>query len=97
MNDEVIWRGIDNTRGADGDPVSSLLLVDSDVAETYQENTPSAANPNAISNNSYCEWDWVLQHYLANRRHDLLFQDGLQQRSDVQLVSEFGSFDDYFA
>ena len=66
VNDGVIWRGIDNTRGADGDPITVFRLNDSDVFETYQENQPSVANPNAISNNSFGEWDWVLQHYLAN-------------------------------
>ncbi len=57
----VIWRGFDNTTPADGANITTLLLTTSNVLESYEEQNPSAANPNAINNGQRGEWDWVVE------------------------------------
>ena len=61
------WRGFDNGGGGtvDGATITTLLLADSDVAETYEEANPSAPNPSAINSGQQGEWDWVLQNNTA--------------------------------
>jgi len=57
----TIWRGYNNTTPADGATVTSLLLSNSNVMESYEEANPSVANPNTIFVGQRGEWDWVLQ------------------------------------
>jgi len=46
----------------DGRILPSTLLVNSDLAETYEEENPTRLNQNAITFNSEAEWDFVLQN-----------------------------------
>ena len=59
------WRGFDNPAITDGTTLPGLLLSSSTVAQTYQEQNPSAANPNAINAAQRAEWDWVVQNNAA--------------------------------
>ncbi len=56
------WRGFDNPTTADGVLITGLLLTTSTVAETYEEQNPSAANPNQIDAGDRAEWDWVVEN-----------------------------------
>ncbi len=47
---------------ADGYELTSLLLTDSDVLETYEEGNPTVPNPNAINVGEAAEWDFALQN-----------------------------------
>ena len=55
------WRGFDNPAVLDGNILPTLLLSLSDVAETYEEENPSAVNPNPLGSRDFGEWDWVIQ------------------------------------
>ena len=61
IGSSATWRGFDNASVADGSTLASLLLTTSTVAGTYEEDNPSASNPNAVSIGSRAEWDWVVQ------------------------------------
>ncbi|MFC1925596.1 hypothetical protein ACFLW2_02745 [Chloroflexota bacterium] len=61
-----LWRGYNNTAPADGATITSLLLSTSDVLESYEEQNPSVANPNAINTGQQGEWDWVMHNYNAD-------------------------------
>jgi len=56
-----IWRGYDNAGVAAGSTLSSTVLSVSSTSETYEEQNPSAATPNAVTAGNDAEWDWVLQ------------------------------------
>jgi len=56
-----IWRGFDNPTPADGATLPGTLLTGSNVVETYEEENPSALNPNAVTDGQRAEWDWVVQ------------------------------------
>jgi hypothetical protein len=55
------WRGYDNATPADGATIISLLLSNSNVMESYEEENPSVAMPNNIYVGQRGGWDWVLQ------------------------------------
>ena len=57
-----IWRGSDNSLVLDGTAIGILLLTGSDVLETYEETSPSLANPQQVSIGGRAEWDWVVQN-----------------------------------
>ena len=57
----AIWRGYNNATPADGAIITALLLSNSNVMESYEEENPSVANPNTIYVGQRGEWDWVLQ------------------------------------
>jgi len=57
----AIWRGYNNATPSDGATITSMLLSNSNVMESYEEENASAANPNAIYVGQRGEWDWVLQ------------------------------------
>ena len=59
------WRGLDNGTPADGATVASLLLTGSNALESYEEQNPSANNPNAVFVGQRGEWDWVVQNNSA--------------------------------
>jgi hypothetical protein len=59
------WRGFDNPSVADDAAITSILLPDSAVLETYEEAGPSALNPNAVAVDQQGEWDWAVQDYNA--------------------------------
>ena len=60
-----IWRGFDNSLVDDGNAISTQLLDSTNVLETYEENSPSLSNPNAIPLGDRAEWDWVVQNNSA--------------------------------
>jgi hypothetical protein len=56
-----VWEFHDNTSVASGTTLTSTLqLADSDVGETYEEQNPTAVNPNAIAAGQDGEWDFAL-------------------------------------
>jgi hypothetical protein len=59
----TIWRGYNNPVPSDGAALDSwdMVLSSSNVAESYEEQNDSAANPRAISAGQRGEWDWVLE------------------------------------
>ena len=57
-----IWRGFDNPTSTDGATLPGLLLSTSTVAQSYEEQNPSVANPNVINAGQRSEWDWVLEN-----------------------------------
>ncbi len=57
-----IWRGYDNASPADGATLSSTLLSVSDVAQTYEEGNPTAANPNGVNTGQDGEWDFAIEN-----------------------------------
>ena len=61
------WRGYDNFSVSDGATLtpSEIQLSNSDVAESYEEENPSAPDPRPILADERGEWDWVLQNYAA--------------------------------
>jgi|GEM_PF-5385377 len=60
VGSSTTWIGYDNASVSDGAALTSLILSSSTVKETYQENEPAAATPNAIPANGHGEWDWSL-------------------------------------
>lgn len=58
-----IWRGYNNASVTDGVTLSTNLLTNSNIKQTYIENgAMSGTNPNAISTGDRSEWDWVIQN-----------------------------------
>ncbi len=56
----TLWSFYNNTSVSDGATISSTLLATSNVQESYGENNPTAANPNAIAVGQLGEWDFAL-------------------------------------
>ena len=55
-------RGYNNASVADGATLSSLVLTNTDVLGTYEEENNSAATPNQIGVDEYMEFDWVIEN-----------------------------------
>ncbi|PIP34038.1 hypothetical protein COX22_01145, partial [Candidatus Falkowbacteria bacterium CG23_combo_of_CG06-09_8_20_14_all_49_15] len=72
--DATAWRGYNNPAPADGAALSADLLSLSDFPESYEESNPSASNPQAITVNSFGEWDWVLYNHGASALTDYCFR-----------------------
>ncbi|MGM0629034.1 MAG: hypothetical protein ACQESA_01265, partial [Patescibacteria group bacterium] len=60
IGSSTIWRGT-STSVSDGAELTSLLLSVSDTAGTFEEENPSAVNPNEVLQNNDVEYDWVLE------------------------------------
>lgn len=57
------WRGYNNASVSDGTGLSAPPKISSaDVLATYEEENPSATNPNAVAPGQEAEWDWVIEH-----------------------------------
>jgi hypothetical protein len=56
-----IWRGSNNATPADGAAITALRLTTSNILGSYEEQNPSALNPNAIAIGQRGEWDWVVE------------------------------------
>lgn len=56
-----IWRYYDNPNVTDSSTLTSALLSSSNVKQSYQESSPSAA-PNGIKDGETAEWDFSLQN-----------------------------------
>ncbi|MDR3643006.1 MAG: DUF2341 domain-containing protein [Candidatus Doudnabacteria bacterium] len=54
------WNFYSNPGIASGTTVSSLLLSTSNVQETYEQNNPTAMNPNQVSVGQNGEWDFSI-------------------------------------
>lgn len=54
------WIFKDNSIPADGAAITALLVSTSTVLETYEENNPSALNPNSATTTDFIEYDWSL-------------------------------------
>jgi hypothetical protein len=62
IDSSTIWRGYNNGSPADGVAALTLLLTGSSVSGTYEEQNPSALNPNRVNVGQRAEWGWVIQH-----------------------------------
>ena len=69
-----VWRGVANPSITDGTELPSLLLASSTVAETYEEENTSAANPSAIGVGNRAEWDWAVEPNGADDGTDYYFR-----------------------
>lgn len=54
------WLFYNNPTPADGATITTALLPNSTVSETYEENNPTASNPNAVAEANIAEWDFAL-------------------------------------
>lgn len=71
-----IWRAVDATP-VDGTELlsgASLLLSTSNVAGTYEENSPSASNPNTVEIGEYIEYDWIVENNSALQKSSYCFR-----------------------
>ena len=68
------WRGYNNPTADDGDTLPSLLLSQSDVLQSYEEENSSVLNPNSVAVGEYAEWDWVIQENGASFSTSYLFR-----------------------
>ena len=57
-----VWRGYDNSTLSDGANLTTLLLPNSNVLETYEENGLTSSLANSIAVGERGEFDWVLQN-----------------------------------
>lgn len=57
------WRGYNNAAASDGDTLSSALLQNTTVFESYEEENDSTLNPRGIPIGGVAEWDFALQNY----------------------------------
>jgi hypothetical protein len=68
------WIGYDNPVPDDGTSTGSILLSNSNVFQSYEEENPSVTNPRGISIGEYGEWDWVLMNNGATASSDYCFR-----------------------
>lgn len=59
---------------SDGRQLPSVLLTESDLPETYEQESPTASNLNAITVGTDVEWDFVLQNNGASGGTDYCFR-----------------------
>ncbi len=71
-----VWRAVDATPvgGTELLGGASLLLSVSDVAGTYEENSPSAVNPNTVDIGEYVEYDWIVENNAAIQKSSYCFR-----------------------
>ncbi len=68
------WEFYDNTSVADNTSLSSILLASSTVAQTYEEENPSLANPKFVPVGGFAEWDWTLYNNAASSSSNYCFR-----------------------
>jgi hypothetical protein len=70
------WRAYDGTPADDTELLGggALLLSVSNVAGTYEENSPSAPNPNTVAIGDYVEYDWVVENNAAVQKSSYCFR-----------------------
>jgi len=80
-NDVGAVGGPEVWRAADGTPIDgteldggSLLLSVANVAGTYEENSPSAVNPNTVEIGDYLEYDWLVENNAALQKSSYCFR-----------------------
>ncbi len=70
----ALWRGYNNAGVTDGANLSSLLLTNSNVGESYTEQNNSSSTPTEIPLLQTGEWDWVIQDNLATEGTNYCFR-----------------------
>ncbi|MCK5211523.1 hypothetical protein KAJ89_02365, partial [Candidatus Parcubacteria bacterium] len=75
------WIGYNNPDPVDGATLSSNKLASSTVAESYEEENPSANIPRGLSDGEFGEWDWAIYNQSASSSSNycfrMVFGDGL--------------------
>ena len=75
------WIGYNNPDPVDGATLGSYKLASSTVAESYEEENPSANIPRGLPNGEYGEWDWAVYNQGAASSSSycfrMIFGDGL--------------------
>jgi hypothetical protein len=69
-----IWHGYDATPVDGAELDETLLLSVSDIAGTYEENNPSAVNPNTVDVGEYVEYDWIIENNAAVQKSSYCFR-----------------------
>ncbi len=83
------WRSYDNAGVADGSSTAAALLSTSARFESYEEDNPSVLNPQALAEDEYGEWDWVLYDNAATSSSDYCFR---MVKSDGTPLTNYGSY-----
>jgi len=69
----AIWRGYD-AAPVSGTTLPSALLSVTDQLGTYEEDSPSAANPVTVEVGEYIEYDWNIEHNGALQKSSYCFR-----------------------
>lgn len=86
----AIWRGYDNTTPADGATISSsLLIAQSNVLQSYEEENISVGIPTVMTLGQEGEWDWVVQNNGATSGTDYCFRVVKASDSSVIYYSHY--------
>ncbi len=85
-----VWRGYNGTP-VDGTEVDdgNLLISVSDIAGTYEENSPSAINPNLVDIGEYVEYDWLVENNAAIQKSSYCFR---MVESDGSLLDGYDTY-----
>ncbi len=99
-----IWRGFDNPGVADEANITTTLLSTSTVGESYEEESPSELNRNAINSGDRGEWDWVIEnngaasdttYFFRMVRNDGTPLDGYTNYPTITTIPPTIAFDDF--
>ena len=74
VSTSTAWIFYDNPSVADGQPIVTTILSNSNLGESYGESNPSAATPSAILQNQRGEWDWSIANNSADTASDWFFR-----------------------
>jgi hypothetical protein len=71
-----VWRAYAGTPvgGTELTGEDSLLLSASNIAGTYEEDSPSVNNPNSAEVGDYIEYDWLIEHNAAIQQSSYCFR-----------------------
>jgi len=71
-----VWRAYAGTPvgGTELTGEGSLLLSASNIAGTYEEDSPSVDNPNSAEVGDYIEYDWLIEHNAAIQQSSYCFR-----------------------
>ena len=86
-----VWRFADNGSVGNGTTLGSLLLSQSGVAATYQEQNASAATPDLVSSGNRGEWDWVVQDNGAEGNTTYYFRMVTGAGSPFAVYNQYGT------
>lgn len=84
-----IWRGYNNATPTDGDTLASLLISDSDIEGTYEEENTATVPTGGFAVGETAEWDWVVEHNGAKAGASYCF------RMVYSNDTEFDTYTDY--
>ncbi len=74
LSTSTAWIFYDNSGVADGAIITTTVLSDSNIGESYSESNPTAASPNAIVTSAKGEWDWLIQNNGASTEQNWYFR-----------------------